>query len=437
MSKQNIEIYEYEEYSFYQGKWLPHYLNPWQNLDGSDAVAPDFIYTPSGWFWITNWRIDRPPGASSMGWEYATSKHRFNVKNRQKKYSRQYRDFVRRRKLCRTMIMKTRNDNGRERYPSKDFAEIARRVQKGLHGVRMVKNHIVDILKKSSDALESDEVIESIETIRNNIKQMKSVLDTTENHPELGPDQLARIRKLWNDVHKEEDFFSSDNLNKLVAKIEKGMRSKEAKSRSSPYNNYGVNRNYSDGSLGSGNSSNQNSYALAAALGLSSFNDVTRDSYGNGNANDFISNGNINGQGGYSSAAQLNGQRTAGAVKGRGKFQPINMGLVENMGNNSDGTYINSNTQEMLIERRLKAVDQAAVQEQIISERGASFDKVHKNLTEVHALYDELQQMVQAQQEDIVALADNADVTNKQANDAMDNIEKAIERDKSIGCIIV
>ena len=113
------------------------------------------------------------------------------------------------------------------------------------------------------------------------------------------------------------------------------------------------------------------------------------------------------------------------------------MGLVENMGNNSDGTYINSNTQEMLIERRLKAVDQAAVQEQIISERGASFDKVHKNLTEVHALYDELQQMVQAQQEDIVALADNADVTNKQANDAMDNIEKAIERDKSIGCIIV
>ena len=435
MSKQSVEIYEYEEYSFYQGKWLPHYLNPWQNLDNTQAVAPELIKPPPGWCWITNWRVDRPPGASSMGWEYATSEHRFNVKHRPKKYSRQYRDFIRRRKLCRTMIMRKRNGDGRERYPSKDFAEIARRVQKGLHGVRMAKNHIVDILKKSSYALESEEVIESIETIRKNIKQMKNVLDTTENHPELGPDQLARIRKLWNDVHREEEFFSSDSLNRLVAKIEKGMRSKEHhNNRSSPSSN--PNRN-TYGSFGSGNSKNQNGYALASALGLSSFNDVTRDSYGNGNANDFITSGNNNGQGGYSSAAQMNGQGGGAAIKGRGKFQPINMGLVANMENGSDGTYINSNTQEMLIERRLKAVDQAAVQEQIISERGNSFEKVHKNLTEVHALYDELQQMVQAQQEDIDALADNADVTNKQANDAMENIEKAIERDKSSGCTIM
>ena len=118
-----------------------------------------------------------------------------------------------------------------------------------------------------------------------------------------------------------------------------------------------------------------------------------------------------------------------GVTGGRGAFNPSILAPPDNKAvptwakdDVDDGIFVDRTMHELIIEQRLKAVDEATIMQEIVNERNEEITKVHKGLVEINEMFVDLSKIVKHQQAEINSIFENVDDSNARAKEAFENI---------------
>ncbi len=102
----------------------------------------------------------------------------------------------------------------------------------------------------------------------------------------------------------------------------------------------------------------------------------------------------------------------------------------------NDGVFVDRHQHELMIEQRLKPVDEATVMAEIIEERAVEIQKIHKGIVEVNEMFADLSKFVKGQQGEIDAIFQNADEAAAKTKEAFEQVVQASQLQKDGNCAI-
>lgn len=455
-----IEVYENQFNSSLHG-WIAEKKSPWTLKSGETCHALDDFTLPGGeWGWASNWRIDKKPGITDEeGWEYSPSRV-FGHRQRKRMWSR---------------IMRREAGIGK----SADLTRIMPKIQFGLKSINTARMRIEDIMKKAPEAAESDQMKSLVCSVQKNILDITSALDQVERQQGPGNQHGAVIKKLRNDVIKEE------------AAIERALypNSAEAATRSPSFSQFrrtapmgsaasnitghgGISGSFSSKTLGnvSGGPGSRGSFMDNTPSGSFSGSVVRRnDGFNNtGGINTSSSSGSSSSyRNGQTSAAQVSmneGNVISSSVPkssvhsgAAGAFNPAmfatnttraslgpgaagggsgNRGAGMDDDEQEDGVFVDRTQHERMIEQMLKPVDEATVMQELIDERAVEIQKVSKGIMQVNEMFADLSRIVKEQQVEIDTIFKNVEQGHAKTKDAFQHIVQANKLQASGPCTI-
>lgn len=457
-----MEIYEIEVFSRKHG-WRPYNAAPWIMKSSMQPCSPpEEVALPSSeWCWYSNWRIDKQPGLTDEdGWGYASRLSRLHRKDRRPKPEAMW-SRARRRLWSRVMRREAS-------LKALDFPKVLPGVQKGLAGVNAARLKIEEIMKTAPEAAHSEQMVNLVCSVKKNIADIVSSLDQLEKQqqapgpPGSGPkpaNNAAIIKKLRNDVAKEEAAI--DKALNPGSKTTKGFLPlrKQSSMPTEPMANHN-NMNLPPQplvrgmSFSAGNSPNPNNngWHNGGAGGNSITSPVNRSSNNNSSStNPFGDNSvpdftmtvtpDLTKQ---SAAIQI--PKKQPSVKG-GTSNAFNAGVFSHSNNGSakfannstepeEGSYMDRSVQELMIERKFIAVDEATVMQEIIDERSVEIEKVYKGLATVHEMFKDLSQLVEQQEEYINTIYQNVEESHTKTKEGYQHIIQADKLQREGHCIV-
>lgn len=374
-----------------RGAWIANNKTPWviqnnNSLDG--AKEPDAIDLPnSEWCWASNWKIDKKIGhTDNEGWEYATNLSRFMDNNRIPIPDPRWNDKVRRRLWTRVMRREAQT-NIKERTTSRDMNKLLPKIQAGLKCIHESRVRIEEIMTQAPEAAATEQMQNLIQNVKDNIKDIYIAVDQADNQATLS--HTAVIKKLRNDLIKEELAIDKVLIDKDEPKVSQQPVSKKY--------------------FGFGKSKKVEEKVEVKTEDIPPPTPTPR-----------LSNG---------------------VTGGRGAFNPSILATPNTVptwakDDVDDGVFVDRTMHELIIEQRLKAVDEATIMQEIVNERNEEITKVHKGLVEINEMFVDLSKIVKYQQAEISSIFENVDDSNARAKEAFDNIVHAERLQKTGQCII-
>ena len=387
-------MYEVQNNTLRRG-WIANNKTPWviqnnNSLDG--AKEPDAIELPnSEWCWASNWKIDKKIGhTDNEGWEYATNINRFMDLNRVPVPDPRWNDKIRRRLW--TRVMRREAQSFRERTTSRDMNKLLPKIQAGLKCIHESRVRIEKIMAQAPEAAETEQMQTLIQSVKDNIKDIYIAVDQADNQSTLS--HTAVIKKLRNDLIKEELAIDKVLIDKDEPKVSQ---------QTTPSKKYF--------GFGKGKKAEEKIENKIEELPPPPVV-VTR-----------LSNGVTGGRGAFNPSILA---------------PPPDNKAVPTWAKDDvdDGIFVDRTMHELIIEQRLKAVDEATIMQEIVNERNEEITKVHKGLVEINEMFVDLSKIVKHQQAEINSIFENVDDSNARAKEAFENIVTAERLQKTGNCII-
>ena len=101
-----------------------------------------------------------------------------------------------------------------------------------------------------------------------------------------------------------------------------------------------------------------------------------------------------------------------------------------------DGVFVDRHQHELMIEQKLKPVDEATIMQDIIDERAVEIQKMHKGIIEVNEMFTDLSHFVKGQQFEIDAIFQNADEAAAKTKEAFEQVVQANQLQKDGNCVM-
>lgn len=364
--------------------WVVHPKHPWSLKSLEKCPPPDEIVLPGGdWSWASNWRIDKRPGfTDDEGWEYASKILRFRDVNRVPKTEKLWNDKARRRLWTRIM----RREAGISKVA--DVTRVMPKIQMGLKSVHAARTRIEEIMKQAPEAAETEQMQSLVQSVKKNIVDITCALDQIQKQQGSTTTHTAVIKKLRNDVIKEE-IAMEKALNPNGSGCDK-------KDGFLPLRKYGSNSERRGSNVTSEGSISTNPFddSVTSPSSFSSSNSIK-----SGRAGAF--NPSLLGSSFSSKSLASNGE---GA---------------------EDGMFVDRSMHELMIEQRLRPVDEATVMQEIIEERSIEINKVNKGLLEVQEMFADLSRIVKEQQIEIDTIFENCEESHAKTKEAHKNVLEA------------
>lgn len=446
-----IEIWEYEVFHRVGKHWIEDTKHPWTLKSTNDVCKPpDEITLPnSEWVWTSNWKIDKRPGETDGdGWEYASKSSRFIAgKARTAKAEKAWSDKSRRRLWARLMRREVNIGKGA------DLTKVMPKIQQGLSSIHTARLKIEDICKQSPESAGTDQMQVLVHSVKKNIADIMMVLDQVDEQSSSkqggsGPNNSsAVVKKLRNDVLREEIAIEkalnpasdlSKNHAPLGKKSTTNWFSTSASSSSGGGMDGGVGSStgrgsFSQNGLGSYSGSFLGGGIASASVGdRNSFNAGRQSFNGNsfsmaGRTSNMSTNSNSSmgttgpGKPTVSGLSELHleaidapektpsspekRKTTAAPVKGGGasSFTPAalvrgNSGYGSDLGGEAeDGVFVDKTQQELQIESKFIAIDEATVMAEIIEERAEAITQINKGIVDLNEMFVDLSKIVKMQ----------------------------------------
>ena len=428
------------------GGWTADEARPWSlATTGAACLPPEEFELPKEgevYCWSGNWKLEKrcsvsPPGVVAAaataggggggeagagvdreGWTYASRYSRFGEPERSPKPEARWNDGARRRLWTRTMRKEFSKGSGVAReLQMADMSRIIPRMQHGLEKVNEARKKIEMIMKQAPQAAQSEQMLANILSVRKTIADITSILEQLERAQGPGSAHIASIKKLRRELTKEE-----------IA-IERAL--------------YGGNGGNGGGGGGGGS---QKAFPPLSRTG-SGGSISSRDSSFARPGVDGSSSGKFPGGGSSLSSS-------SSSVKGgsQGAFHPSLLTHSGSSGNGlgpggddasnvslslDDGSFVEQSTHDRLISQKLLPVDEAAVMQDLIEERGEEISRVHKGIVEINAMFVDLSRIVGEQGLLIESIWSNVDEGNATTRDAFKNIVQADRAQRGGNCAVM
>ena len=471
-----VELYEHE---VMQGKiWLSYEKKPWVNKASLEpSQPPDEIDTPSPeWNWESNWKIEKMAGfTDGDGWEYASKSKKFYGYKRQPKAEGKSSDKARRRVWCRVMRREVTNS----KYV--DIHKVIPRIQQGLTGIHSARMQIEDILRQQPEQAQTLQMQQLTHGIQRNIQELLGGLDTTEKQCKEEPGEqqyLAVLKKLRNDCLREQVSLASA----MGSTVPGDSAATEGRSGGS---RRGSKRgtNISALSIANGTPGSVNSSGITGGSGKLSFGgshqgggmcgEVSSDSASStpeptrmsagvlssskqGNIRGALSLTPVGGQQSTQLRTNAFGGSSTDGVSDDGVGDESNSGSLGDgfLGaehdarrggrvsqhdwdpGNNDGVFVDRHQHELMIEQKLKPVDEATIMQEIIEERAVEIEKMNKGIIEVNDMFVDLSRIVKEQQFEINSIFQNAEESAAKTQEAYQQVVQANAYHQNGNCII-
>jgi len=396
---ESVVVEVYENQMLAMKGWAIHPKHPWSLKSLEKCAPPDEIALPGGdWSWASNWRIDKRPGLTDdEGWEYASKIARFTDSSRVPKTEKLWNDKARRRLWTRIM----RREVGISKVA--DVTRVMPKIQMGLKSVHAARIRIEEIMKQAPEAAETEQMQTLVQSVKKNIADITCALDQIQKQQGSTTTHTAVIKKLRNDVIKEEiamerAFYPNGGSDKKDGFL--------------PLRKYGSNSERRSSATvisdGGGGGSNTNPFDETSSNSFSSSSSIK------------------SGRAGAFNPSLLGSS-----------FSSKSLGLGPNGEGAEDGVFVDRSMHELMIEQRLRPVDEATVMQEIIEERTIEINKVNKGLIEVQEMFADLSRIVKEQQIEIDTIFENCEESNAKTKEAHKNVLEANRLQKEGFCAIL
>jgi hypothetical protein len=475
-----VELYEHE---IMNGKiWISYVKKPWVNKAREEpSPPPDDIDTPGPeWSWECNWKIEKRPGFTDQdGWEYASKTKKFyGYPNRTQKSEGKQSDKARRRVWCRVMQREVATKQV-------DIHTVIPRIQQGLTGIHSARIQIEDIARQSPDQMKSVQMLQVTNGIHRNIQELLGGLETTERQckePDSGQGQyLAVLKKLKNDCIREKSaldavigppvgYDSAASGSATDGRAGGSRRGSRRLSGASTMNGSNTTNNYTNSNNGGMSGSQGSEYGGSSNGSVAGTPDPPRLTAGvlssskQGNVRGSLSltpvePSNVSTQLLATSHNQTNNNpfdqddevsSDNGAVvgdivessprrSGFGSKRATPTGVVQHDWdtNSNDGVFVDRHQHELMIEQKLRPVDEATVMAEIIEERAIEIEKMNKGIVEVNDMFIDLSRIVKEQQFEIDNIFNNAEESAAKTQEAYQQVLQANQYQKDGGCLVM
>ena len=451
-----IEIYECQEKSMLYG-WIKHHKLPFTLRLSSSSNNPCKPYEdyelPGDYVWINNWKVikSNDQRTDNEGWQYASRLCRFENKDRLLKIGKSFHDKARRRLWSRDMKydpsaanynrhQQQQQSTGRSTRAMSEVTDVSKampKIQQGLKFIQAARKRVEEISHQKLESSQLEKMKDLVDTVKSNICDVEMALDQIESK-NGSPANLLVTKKLRHDLSKEKiamdnavsnvNNYNSDsnNSNIMRASIVPSVGAKTTTLRRQSTTTLKNNPVYS---------SSLNNVASRENLVFSS----SSNGFGNMNFDDLagVSTGPVKGGNAGAFDPSL---LVVPNSSGNGKTRGSKLGIAGMEEEPQDGTFIDRNQHErnvqMMIEERLKPVDEATIMQGIINERSEEIDKVAKGLLQVNEMFADLSKIVQKQQVEIEQIFQNAEKSHAKVEDAYEDIVQANEYQKQSQCVI-
>lgn len=314
-------------------------------------------------------------------------------------------DRVRRRLWTRVM-RRDAQQNMRDRTTSKDMNKFLPKIQNGLKCIHESRIRIEEIMIQAPNAIESEQMRQLIQSVKDNIKDIYIAVDQADKQATLT--HTAVIKKLRNDLIKEE--LAIDKVLVDEPKVAQTPASRQSLSRK----------------------------LFGSGKGKAKIEEKTID-IPPPLSNEILSEEKSDGTSPFPPTLPM---LSNGVKGGRGSFNPSILPSTNKElpswadDNDNDGVFVDRTMHELIIEQRLKAVDEATIMQEIVNERNEEITKVHKGIVEINEMFVDLSKIVKHQQTEIDRIFENVDDSNARAKEAFENIVNANRLQKTGNCNI-
>ena len=313
-------------------------------------------------------------------------------------------DGVRRRLWTRVMRREAQS-NIRDRTTSKDMNKLLPKIQNGLKCIHESRIRIEEIMIQAPNAIESEQMKQLIQSVKDNIKDIYIAVDQADKQATLT--HTAVIKKLRNDLIKEE--LAIDKVLVDEPKVTQVPTSKPSFSRK----------------------------LFGSGKGKPKIEEKVIDIPPPLSPDLLLTEEKSDGAPSYPPSLPM---LSNGVKGGRGSFNPSILPTTKELpswaDDNDDGVFVDRTMHELIIEQRLKAVDEATIMQEIVNERNEEITKVHKGIVEINEMFVDLSKIVKHQQTEIDRIFENIDDSNARAKEAFENIVNANRLQKTGNCII-
>jgi len=463
-----VEIFEHEQR---QGKiWVAYTKKPWVNkLNGEACAMPEDTDTQGpDWKWECNWKIEKRAGSTDEdGWEYASKTRKFyGSSNRNPKPEAKWSDTARRRVWCRVMRREATNKQ-------LEVNKVIPRIQQGLTGIHTARIQLEEILRNAPEQAKSNPDLQQLSmTVQRNVNDLIQGLDQMEKQCKEEPSQhkhLAVIKKLRNDCVREQgalalalgaDHNIHSNYNSSTLERERSSTTSSTgagRATSTPKRGsreWGA-RNSSSKSMDPVDpvhgSDARGTVTVVAATGTGTGSEVVSSSkQGNmrgslsitpqsGNASTTLSAQALDAGDDKSETSSVTSGDHLGQERSPWRDSRPKSGLKASVIEDwdpDDGVFVDRQQHELMIEQRLKPVDEATIMQEIIEERAIEIEKMHKGIVEVNEMFRDLSKFVKGQQFEIDAIFQNSEEAAAKTKEAFEQVVKASQLQKEGNCII-
>jgi hypothetical protein len=350
----------------------------------------------------------------------------------------------------------------REAGKNTNISIVMPKIQNGLRSINAARVRIEEIMIQAPEAAQTVQMQSLVQSVKKNIVDINSALDQVDKQQGVSSSHAAIIKKLRNDVIKEEIamdralYPGSEESKKSHFMPLSKKNSNDKKWSSSSSSSRGSFSGGSGGSFGNNSSFNRgNNNSGDNNRGINN-----RGNNNNGDREDNVSSslssvpnrgisggcaGNFNPSAIASSTAktalssvyaasiaQANGNKGHG-FDGTGGIGSTNW----NMDNAEDGVFVERSQHEKMIEAKLKPIDEATVMQELIEERSEEITKVHKGLLEVNEMFVDLSRIVKSQEIEILNIFDNVEESHAKTEEAFSHIIEANKLHKTGNCNIM
>mmetsp|Transcript_46923 Transcript_46923/g.63850 ORF Transcript_46923/g.63850 Transcript_46923/m.63850 type:complete len:406 (-) Transcript_46923:221-1438(-) len=378
-----IEIYECQERSFIVGgKWKPRIKSSWTDADGARcASTEDFVPPGPHWKWNSNWCLDSQGVGSKdeQGWEYATAYNKFSPHRVPR--TEGLKDFVRRRKWTRQMLLVRPKDNETK---LSEFQSNLQKLQSARGEVQKMAlfmseqqqmNPTATTGSGGSKAPDWAPVLDYMNKTLNGQKVIKARIDKFLEETKGDHTWKRRGQKLQSDLAVE-----SAALSKIGRDVEKWKAQAHRPSA--------IQEN-------------------AAPLPLQRMESVRRRS----------------------------GLQATGG--GGGIYNPEAVMELERSyaDDGPDGAYVSREKHAALVRSRLVSVDQGVIQLEIAQENSKRIETVHSSVTELNKIFRDVEELVNDQQEGIDRIEDQVNAANMRVKEGIVDLDESIRHQKKTCCV--
>jgi hypothetical protein len=299
------------------------------------------------------------PGVTDAdGWEYASRFSRFKNLNRAPKSEAAW-SRARRRLWIRAMRREAT-------IKQADLSKALSKVQKGLTSVHAARLSIEQIVKQAPEARDSEQMISIVNSVQRNIADLITILDEAEKQSGRTDISPAANKKLRHEIMREQAVI-------LKALEKQDANAAAALTSSNSFNN----ANNKQGNKPSALPTNK---GPASSSARSNSVELRQDLQG---LSQIVPN-------------------KGGVVSGqKGSFDPrifASSTTSLNYADPEDGVFVERSIQELMIDQKLVAIDEATIMEEIIEDRSQEINKVHKGLVELNEVFVEISRLVKEQE---------------------------------------